>query len=142
MGKVEEIYGRGPVNEYGVSMGMSANETRGLTNADVDNLIVLADNTQAVIDAFPSAINRALEAIGLKCEGYAKKECPVDTGRLRNSITHTIDRDSAYVGTNVEYAPFIELGTTKRKPKPFLVPAATEHADVYRNLLKKAMETA
>lgn len=65
------------------------------------------DNTDEVLAKFAEAKQRALERIGLQAEGYAKKECPVDTGLLRNSITHATDEDAAYIGTNVEYAPFV-----------------------------------
>jgi len=49
----------------------------------------------------------------------------VDTGRLRASITHRGVRSSAgayrqEVGTNVEYAEDVELGTSKTMPHPFL----------------------
>lgn len=46
-------------------------------------------------------------------ETSAKMKCPVDSGQLRNSITHEvrIDGKVGYVGTNVEYAPYIEFGT-------------------------------
>ena len=39
-------------------------------------------------------------------EGYAKKLCPVDTGNLRNSITHVVDEQepAAIIGTDNEYA--------------------------------------
>lgn len=67
----------------------------------------ITDNTDEVLSALSSAKQRALERIGLAGEGYAKKECPVDTGNLRNSITHTRDNDAAYIGTNTEYAPFV-----------------------------------
>ena len=54
----------------------------------------------------------ALEAIGITAEGYAKKLTPVDTGRLRNSISHAVSGDDVYIGTNVQpYAIFVELGT-------------------------------
>lgn len=37
---------------------------------------------------------------------------PVDTGRLRSSITYELmGENSSRVGTNVEYAPFVEFGT-------------------------------
>ena len=48
----------------------------------------------------------------LKVENEAKKATVVDTGRLRASISHhIISEQSAVVGTNVQYAPFIEFGT-------------------------------
>ena len=65
------------------------------------------DNSEQVLSAMESAKKTALEAIGLVAETYAKKETPVDTGRLRNSITHTVKSDAAYIGTNVEYAAFV-----------------------------------
>ena len=65
----------------------------------------ITDNSGAVLSALARAKLRALEIIGGKAEGYAKQLCPVDTGRLRNSITHAVDGDTAVVGSNVEYAP-------------------------------------
>lgn len=44
-------------------------------------------------------------------ESDAKKECPVDTGALRGSITSEIEANEGYVGTNLEYAPYVEFGT-------------------------------
>jgi phage gpG-like protein len=50
----------------------------------------------------------------LKIETKAKQSTVVDTGRLRASITHSISDTFASVGTNVEYAPFIEYGHLSR----------------------------
>ena len=48
------------------------------------------------------ALDKALEMCGLKAEGYAKMICPVDTGNLRKSITHTSgEEQTEYIGTNV-----------------------------------------
>lgn len=67
---------------------------------------ITVDNSADVIEAKNAAVMRALEAIGLQAEGYAKLKAPVDTGRLRNSITHSVapEEEAVYVGTNVEYA--------------------------------------
>ena len=73
------------------------------------------DNTDEVLSALEKAKKRGLEAIGLVAEGHAKKITPVDTGRLRNSISHATDDEAAYIGTNVEYAPYVELGARGRK---------------------------
>lgn len=57
------------------------------------------DNTQEFLSLLDSAKNRGLKAISMTAELYAKKETPVDTGRLRNSISNTADKDAAYIGT-------------------------------------------
>lgn len=84
-------------------------------------------------------------AIGLEVAGVAKGICPVDTGRLRGSITvassdgkatrpespaATTDKIAApsvpgetFVGTPVEYGPYQEYGTVKMYARPFLRPA-------------------
>lgn len=97
---------------------------------------VTADNTAAVKGGLKSAFARALERIGLQAEGYAKDLCPVDTGNLQNSITHTSDGKAAYIGTNVTYGKYVELGTVKMAAQPYLRPAAADHAGTYRNIVK------
>ena len=103
---------------------------------------VTLDNTKEVTEMTKNALTKALEWIGFEAEGYAKMECPVDTGNLRNSITHTNDEKYAYIGTNVEYAPYVELGTSKMKPRPYLKPAATEHTAKYEQIVKQCLENA
>ena len=100
------------------------------------------DNTDEVLAALKMAKKRGLEAIGLTAEGHAKKETPVDTGRLRNSINHATDDDAAYIGTNVEYAPYVELGARGRQGKHMLQRAATEHTDEYKRIMEDAMKNA
>lgn len=57
-------------------------------------------------------------------ERTAKRLCPVDTGRLRSSITHALDRDAqglvGIVGTDVDYAVHVFLGTSKAPAQPAL----------------------
>ena len=100
------------------------------------------DNTEQVLSAMGKAIERGLEAIGLTAEGHAKKETPVDTGRLRNSISHAVEDKAAYIGTDVEYAPYVELGARGREGKHMLQRAAAEHTDEYRRLMEDSMKNA
>ena len=100
------------------------------------------DNSEEVLSALEKAIEQGLEAIGLAAEGHAKKETPVVTGRLRNSISHAVDDKAAYIGTNVEYAPYVELGSRGRDGKHMLQRAATEHTAEYKRLLEEAMKNA
>lgn len=78
-------------------------------------------------------VARYLARVGARVESAAKRNASgrpgprVDTGNLRSSITHVVGRDAqgAYVeiGTNVFYGRFLELGTSRMQPYPFLVPA-------------------
>ena len=97
---------------------------------------VNVDNSALVKGGLQSAFARALERIGLQAEGYAKDLCPVDTGNLRNSITHTSDGKAAYIGTNVTYGKYVELGTVKMAAQPYLRPAAADHTGTYANIVK------
>ena len=100
------------------------------------------DNTDEVIAALKNAKKRGLEAIGLTAEGYAKKGTPVDTGRLRNSIAHAVEDDAAFIGTNVEYAVFVEAGARGRQGVHMLQRAASEHTDEYKKLMEDSMKNA
>ena len=112
----------------------------------------LTDNSKIFKNALPEQIGKALEAIGLTAEKHAVEEISkavydtpespnyVRTGRLRNSITHARDDTSAYVGTNVEYAAYVELGTSRMNPRPYLRPAAENYADEYKQIVKTALQ--
>ncbi len=76
-------------------------------------MIKITDLSPQVLAALPNAINRALWAIGATAEGNAKMGAPVDTGRLRNSITHQASGKQVAIGSNVEYAAAQELGTSR-----------------------------
>lgn len=60
-------------------------------------------------------VNQAMVQACILVENEAKIKCPVDNGLLRNSITHYIEDNPnelvGVVGTNVEYAPYVEFGT-------------------------------
>lgn len=106
----------------------------------------LVDNTELVKKASEEAIERALEAIGLQAEGYAKLELEndprrIDTGRLRNSITHQRQgKDTEVIGTNVEYAEYVHEGTRRMEPNRFLRNAVTKNIDEYKQILETELK--
>ena len=102
----------------------------------------ITDNTGEARDELGRAVIRALTKCGMIAEGYAKFLCPVDTGRLRGSIVYQVDAedDAVYIGTNVEYAPYVELGTRKQKAQPFLRPAAEDHASEYGEIIESELK--
>lgn len=75
--------------------------------------VKFVNNMNIFLDALRNQLEKGLEECGLLAESYAKRECPVDTGTLRNSISHYVDAGAgeAYVGTNMEYGIYVEYGT-------------------------------
>lgn len=75
--------------------------------------IRLEDHSAEVYKELEAACQRALEKCGLAAVNYATKLCPVVTGDLRDSITHKVidSEKAAYIGTNSEYATYVEMGT-------------------------------
>lgn len=129
--------------------------------------IIFDDHSDEVLSALEAALARGLEKCGLVAEGYAKKLCPVDTGNLRNSITHTVADNgerAAYVGTNSEYGVYVECGTGIYYPggrqtpcvyqdakgnwhlthgqraKPYIKPAVADHAAQYTRIIEQELK--
>ena len=92
-----------------------------------------------VLRALDIQKTQALEAIGARAETHAKANTPVDTGNLRNSMAHAVKGDSAYIGTNVEYGPYVEFGTSRNNAHHMLKKAATEHSEEYKAIAKAAL---
>lgn len=143
--------------------------------------VVFQSHIDNVLKATNQALARACEIIGGMMETKAKmyitdevytndaKGWYVRTGNLRNSITHdTFEEDGAIVvavGSTVEYAPYVELGTgvyasdgKGRKtpwryqdkdgnwhatrgmpPRPYLRPAVENHIRDYRAVLQQEL---
>lgn len=147
--------------------------------------VKITDNSGEVLEAFKNQLAVALEAVGTQAESHAKQvitdslaygkidltkygehdNSRVDTGRLRNSIAHTVVKEEVYIGTNLEYAPYHELGTGIYASQPggrqspwvyydrhgkahktrglyplhFLKKAASEHTEEYKAIIEKIM---
>lgn len=127
--------------------------------------IDLTDNTTLTREAIQAACARALEECGLTAEGYAKNLCPVDTGNLRNSITHQVDISELLcrIGSNSEYAVYVELGTgiyypggrqtprvyqdahgnrhltNGQRAQPYLKPAVADHVQQYKGIIEREL---
>ena len=103
--------------------------------------VQIIDNTPEVKNAKEEAVEKALEMIGLRAEGYAKSLAPVDTGRLRNSITHQQEgKDTEIIATPVEYAPYQEFGTSRIPPHPYMKPAAMNHNSEYKAIVESCLK--
>lgn len=90
------------------------------------------DSTQFLksLNQYNNSVEQKLKDNLKKCaiaiEIDAKRVCPVDLGRLQGSITFdlsNVDNYEVSVGTNVEYAAYVEYGTYKQSPQPYMRPA-------------------
>lgn len=73
--------------------------------------------------AVPTA-SRAVAKVALDIEASAKLFAPVDTGNLRNSISTDHGVLSAEIGPTAEYGAYVEEGTSRMAPQPYMGPAA------------------
>jgi HK97 gp10 family phage protein len=93
------------------------------------NLTITIDSSQfaAFLKESPEKIGRAMQDIirkaSLLVEREGKINAPVDTGRLRASISTDIFPLSAEVHTNVNYAIYVHEGTRHMRARPFMYDA-------------------
>lgn len=139
--------------------------------ADFTITVQVDDNSAEVQATLKNAIERGLWACGATAEQYAKKKAPVDTGNLRNSITHREEiggtSSTMKVGSDVEYAIYQELGTGKfvaggrptpwmyqdkktgkwhwtagNKAHPFIKPSVADNKNRFMELLRESLANA
>lgn len=128
--------------------------------------VEFTDHSEEILRAMNDQVrNIALKAIGETAEGYAKDNCPVDTGRLRNSITYATSSDHSSgtspakaedyetkstpqgttlcVGTNVEYASEVEFGNRPHKVgrAHFLRDSIADHGEEFEKILEAALKS-
>jgi len=107
-------------------------------------------NEEKLFKSVRNKVLDRLELVGEFVDGSAKYLCPVGTpestgikgyigGNLRDSINHKVLKLelSVKIGTPVEYAPFVELGTSKMAAQPFLRPAVLQNKEAILYILNK-----
>ena len=111
-------------------------------------------------------LNQILSQACLIVENQARRDAPVDNGVLRNSIRSEVEGKQGVVGTNIEYAPYVEFGTglfavngdgrqtpwsyqdemgewhttIGQHPQPFLGPALEMNRETIINFIKERLE--
>lgn len=126
------------------------------------------DNSLNCKNAIRIAEIKWLKAAALVIQSQAKALVPVDTSNLKTSINHKVQVSSleAYVGTNCDYAIYVEFGTGEfaengngrkggwvytdpsgkthftmgMKPKPYLRPAYRKNKQALKQLLNKYLK--
>lgn len=109
-----------------------------MTKVEITN-----DRTKEINSELKEAVRIALLGCGEQATQYAVEIVPVDTGRLKGSIGHTYSEDeqTEYIGTNVEYAPYVEFGTSRQRAQPYLKPAVANHTDEYVKFIEETIKS-
>lgn len=96
----------------------------------MDDLDRLIDRLDRAGDELGDGAHKLVRASTLRTEALGKVNAPVRTGALRGSITsdfgggpnsNTIRGET---GPTVDYAPYLEHGTSRMAPQPYMNPAA------------------
>ena len=106
-------------------------------DADFSAVTALAVDLGKVGPRVVRQAQRAVEAATRGTERDAKLGAAVDTGTMRSSITSDIKALSGEVGPTVDYAEYVEYGTSRMAPQPFMGPATDRNAALFY----KAMES-
>lgn len=99
--------------------------------------VTFKDYSKEVLSAEKDAVSRALAAVGVKWQQNVTPLIPVDTGRLRASMKYEVQegQKQVIVGSDVEYASYVELGTKRQKAKPYLKPSILDYREDYRQMI-------
>ena len=108
----------------------------------ISGVEIIEDNRKAVSQGIKEAIRSALREIGRVAVEHATDKVPVRTGNLKSSIAYDSDDERVIIGSDVYYASYVELGTSKMAAQPYLRPAVQDHAEEYRGILEKHMRNA
>lgn len=89
-------------------------------------------------------IQRVVMETVVNIDRKSKKFVPVLSGRLRSSIRWRLsgDKKSGQIFTNVNYAAFVEFGTTKQRKQPYMRPAALLEQRSYIQKMTQALRSA
>lgn len=88
------------------------------------------------IRAVAEGNRKGLTLAALAVQAQASRLAPKDTRNLSNSIAYNVTDEDAIIGTNVEYAPYQEFGTSKMSAQPFLEPALHNNKKKIEHLIK------
>ena len=110
----------------------------------------LEDKLSRLDEKLKCALEEALEEIAEKIRDDAKSFAPVDTGALRKSIRvekkgelqfSVVAGDGGVInprtGREVDYAGFVEFGTSRMSPQPYMQPALEKNRDEILNIVKR-----
>lgn len=107
-------------------------------NIDTSELSAYADRVRAAGGQIDKAAVQVSLKYAKRIRDTARELVPFRTGRLHDSI-RVVDAGSGGLGTDVvadaPYAGYVEFGTSRMAPQPYMRPAFRKHRAAYREEL-------
>lgn len=104
---------------------------------------IVANSLPDLPDAVRERLALGLAKIAKDIEADAKSRAPVRTGALKNSIQERRVRQLAReINVGVDYGAFVEFGTVRMAPRPYLTPAVEAKRATFERLLAAVTEQA
>lgn len=129
-------------------LGVTLNRIAQSTQAEVQRELLRGaqriQNTAVAGIINPPKTGRVYVRRGKRHQASAPGEFPAaDTGRLHQSIISAVHVSphsmQIQVSPNVKYADFLEYGTSRMAPRPFMAPAWAQNIDLIRANVKAAV---
>lgn len=107
----------------------------------IGEIVIRVNRLPGLAREFQNNVERVIAAHALQCEALAKTKAAVDTGALRNSIqAQPVNSLEWEVGPAVDYGIFVELGTVKQAPQPYMTPAAEAVSGPFIAAMRRAVD--
>lgn len=120
----------------------------GEISVDVSQLSRLSASLEQSSGMVGEIASIAVRKSGIDIERIAKQGAPVDTGFLRNSINGNVTGSalesaiSVEVGPSANYGAYVEYGTSRMRPQPYMGPAFDKVVPGFVEALRQAGEKA
>lgn len=87
---------------------------------------------------FREDLDETIDLVGEMIKEEAKKIAPKRTGRLARSIFHRHVAELTHeIGAQVFYAVYVEYGTSRMLPRPYLRPAIEQYQGKIREIFRE-----
>lgn len=104
-------------------------------------IVIKYNNFGKLASKLPQAVSLIVRKTAEDIEANAKTVVPVDTGKLKNSITSEFPSlTKAIVAPHTDYAAYVEYGTRKMRARPYMRPSAEVIAPVFIEACKRLEE--
>lgn len=103
------------------------------------NINISVSGAEDILQGVHDKLSSAIECGAQIAADAARNMCPVDTGTLKSSINVTGSDMSARINADTDYAGYVEFGTSKTAPQPYLVPALINSAGAITEEIARAL---